>query len=679
MKEEGVISLSSDVSDDKDVDSVPLTAEEKSDRAKNIMRGGQKRAAPDSNVLTSSSSEDSESDGDSSSSSDMIPPTPSKLVVSPTLHGKFTKDGTGTVTSRTGRLPGEKSSSALWTLSGEPPEDKDNVTEPEHCRRKKSDNQSVASGGFFEVDQNSADENSNEDSDSVDEDPEWVSEGEEDDVEDVESLENKLTANGGGASSNAVTEEILDQLKTWLQGIDGGRREEKTAKQYTSQIFTIIQAIDPEHLAVTSLISVKALRDKWLSPLEKRRRPGTCKAYLGSLSKFLRFLMVENPNNLISQGDARKVKEQVLEWMSSYNGPIAERRWEKQLEDLEKLVTPKDIQAFDKSDLARNAISTLGQCMDKSRENLPPTQAEYCLVRDYLLTSICINNACRSGPLSSMTLGELRKAKNEDNQVVVDVLKHKTMKYHGPATVVLSPTIHKWVLAFVTHMRHKQDKDEDRVFLSWSAKCMTSSMITAQINSFWQRATGNGDRVSATSFRKAAVSAVHSDHAHLKKDLADLMSHNPKTAEKFYLIRQKRKNAAKTSESLQNIFRGSASNHEIEDDKRSEEQQTESQESSLNRHVWSTEEEDAIRECFVNNITIKHITIEETRLKIADHPILKNIKATKVRDKVRSLFGIGSDNSSLQLPTEEETAVQKMQIHSGRRHKIFTISLHKEL
>ena len=49
------------------------------------------------------------------------------------------------------------------------------------------------------------------------------------------------------------------------------------------------------------------------------------------------------PLNLIRQDDVRKVKEQVLEWMSVYNAPIAERRWGKQLEDLEKIVTPKDI------------------------------------------------------------------------------------------------------------------------------------------------------------------------------------------------------------------------------------------------------------------------------------------------------------------------------------------------
>lgn len=144
------------------------------------------------------------------------------------------------------------------------------------------------------------------------------------------------------------------------------------------------------------------------------------------------------------------------------------------------------------------------------------------------------------------------------------------------------------------------------------------------------------------------------------------MSHNPKTAEKFYLIRQKRKNAAKTSESLQNIFRGSPSpsKDDTENDKTPEEQpgQSESQgQGSSSRHVWSREEDEAIRECFKTNIGRKNITIEETRLKIKDHPVLKDIMVTKVRDKVRSLFGTGTDDQSIQLPTEEETVDQKVE------------------
>jgi len=97
------------------------------------------------------------------------------------------------------------------------------------------------------------------------------------------------------------------------------------------------------------------------------------------------------------------------------------------------------------------------------------------------------------------------------------------------------------------------------------------------------------------------------------------MSHNPKTAEKFYLIRQKRKNAAKTLESLQNIFRGSPSpsNDAAENDMTPKEQPGESESQgqvSSTRHMWSKEEDEAIRECFMTNIEREHITIEEARL-----------------------------------------------------------------
>ena len=63
----------------------------------------------------------------------------------------------------------------------------------------------------------------------------------------------------------------------------------------------------------------------------------------------------------------------------------------------------------------------------------------------------------------------------------------------------------------------------------------------------------------------------------------------------------------------------------------------------------------------MTNIEREHITIEEARLKIKNHPILKDITVTKVRDKVCSLFGTGTDDQSIQLPAEEETVDQKLE------------------
>ncbi|KAK3720320.1 hypothetical protein QZH41_020401 [Actinostola sp. cb2023] len=238
----------------------------------------------------------------------------------------------------------------------------------------------------------------------------------------------------------------------------------------------------------------KNLRDKWLSNLEKTKKPGTCKSYLASLSRFLRFIVVEKPEGLEEcKEDANKIREQVQEWMCSMKGPVATRKWEKLMEDLEKLIKPEDIQKFDKCYHARSAVSTLGKCMEKHAPKTA-TQADYVHVRDYIITRLCLENACRAGPIANMTLGELRKAKKDNDQMVVTVMNHKTLVSHGPANVVLSPMVLKWLQAFITYMRNHLagagTSDSCKIFLSWSAKEMSSSMVSAQLNSCWQKAMG---------------------------------------------------------------------------------------------------------------------------------------------------------------------------------------------
>jgi len=470
-----------------------------------------------------------------------------------------------------------------------------------------------------------------------------------------------------GACSNASTERILEQFKTWLQGIDGGRRELRTARQYVSQISAIISAIDPNNRNIKSVFSKKNLRDKWLSNLEKTKKPGTCKSYLASLSRFLRFIVVEKPEGLEEcKEDANKIREQVQEWMCSMKGPVATRKWEKLMEDLEKLIKPEDIQKFDKCDHARSAVSTLGKCMEKDAPKTA-TQADYVHVRDYIITPLCLENACRAGPIANMTLGELRKAKKDNDQMVVTVMHHKTLVSHGPATVVLSPMVLKWLQAFITYMRNHLagagTSDSCKIFLSWSAKEMSSSMVSAQLNSCWQKAMGKQmERVCAASFRKAAVTAVHENHAHMKNDLADLMSHNPKTAEKYYAIRQKNKNAAKTSEALRHILFMTKSNEEEEKSGANKEEEKEPQ-NTAKRHRWSEDENVAVCSIFTKDIKNKCITVQQVKDKIHGHALLGNIAAAKIVDKVRSLISQAESeevNETAELPTETETAQQRI-------------------
>ncbi|KAK3733046.1 hypothetical protein QZH41_000592 [Actinostola sp. cb2023] len=465
-----------------------------------------------------------------------------------------------------------------------------------------------------------SDISSAEDNSSADDEYEPKDESEETEESDEEDeLVEDLNLEKG-ACSNASTERILEQFKTWLQAI--------------------ISAIDPNNRNIKSVFFKKNLRDKWLANLEKTKKPGTCKSYLASLSRFLRFIMVEKPEGLEEcKEDANKIREQVQEWMCSMKGPVATRKWEKLMEDLEKLIKPEDIQKFDKCDHARSAVSTLGKCMEKDAPKTA-TQADYVHVRDYIITRLCLENACRAGPIANMTLGELRKAKKDNDQMVVTVMHHKTLVSHGPATVVLSPMVLKWLQAFITYMRNHLagagTSDSCKIFLSWSAKEMSSSMVSAQLNSCWQKAMGKQmERVCAASFRKAAVTAVHENHAHMKNDLADLMSHNPKTAEKYYAIRQKNKNAAKTSEALRHILFMTKSNEEEEKSGANKGEEKEPQ-NTAKRHRWSEDENVAVCSIFTKDIKNKCITVQQVKDKIHGHALLGNIAAAKIVDKVRN-------------------------------------------
>ena len=681
-----------------------LAMKERSDIAKAIMRGGAKRDAPES-----TSEDDSEED---------IPPTPAKVRLFSRLFQD--KETAAPLPPRCRELCGEQDYAVLWQESSRAP-----ITAPQHHGASGSDEPGSKDQNDEETEESTDTADANEATEvllpttkefsrekeppaSCDSssdvsvtvhrhEPEGQlanceansSDGsyqpsshqsESDDEYETDSegcTDDDNSDNGDAAHGNATTETILKTFQTWLQGIDGGRREVRTAKQYASQIYAIISAVDPVHLDAASIMDKKILRDKWLSELEKKRKPGTCKAYLGALAKFLRFLIVEKPDKMVLCAETvGEIREQVTEWMCSYKAPLAERRWEKQVEDLQKLVTPEAIQTFDKSQHARNAIKALGQCMERAITVEAPSQTEYCAVRDYLLTSICINNACRAGPLSSMTLGDLRKAKVEDGQVVVTVFKHKTLKAHGPATVVLNPTIHKWLMVFVSHMRHRlygvSAHDHDALFVSWTAKSMSSSMISAQLNSCWQKAVGkDADRVSATAFRKAAVSVVHEQHGHLKNSLAALMDHNPKTAEKYYSIKQKSKNAARTAQALNSILHApvlrSAEEKDQAERNNNEEEEEETETAGIHpkRHSWTQVEEAAVSSLFQSTIKAGNIDISMVKEKIREDQVLQKIPAIKVYDKVRYLIRTSKlqaqrEGSVVEPPKESETIEQRV-------------------
>ena len=169
-----------------------------------------------------------------------------------------------------------------------------------------------------------------------------------------------------------------------------------------------------------------------------------------------------------------------------------DRFWEKRIEDISTLRTPQQVKTFDTSDIAREAITLLGEYEGKEG-GISPSQPEYTAVRDYLLTVLCINNGSRSGTLSNMTLQEFNQATKEDDCFVL-VKKHKTFTKHGPVDVVFNASLYTYTKIFIEKFRNclhgVSTEGHSTVFLSVTLKKMNSSHVGRQIGLCWGKVLG---------------------------------------------------------------------------------------------------------------------------------------------------------------------------------------------
>lgn len=467
--------------------------------------------------------------------------------------------------------------------------------------------------------------------------------------------------------------EMFSKFEEWLQCPDGGRKDENSARSCSRQVQLVVQYIDKEQPKWSNILDKRLLRDKWLTKFEKERQPGTVKSYLGALKQFYLFLECECPPKDTPPQVLSSLSTQMTQWSKSYHKLVKDRFWEKRIDDMASLKTPEQVKQFDSSDLARTAVKTLGD-----HQELPcgtiPSQTEYTVVRDFLLTLLCINNGSRSGALGNMTLGEFRKAQEEDGCYVVQVKKHKTFTTHGPAHLVLSFSLYQWMKIFISKFRNavgnESSDDAATVFLTWSNRPMHSSQIGCQIGSCWGKVFGkDAGAGGATAFRKAAVSAVHKSDKSKREELAGLMVHHKSTADRYYLMQAKATAAVKTSKYLTKVMHVEQSSPEK---KRHEEVPPASKEVnsesvpstskewiSPRRRKWVPEEKEAIKNLFATNIINKSISMAEVREIASNHPILCKISESKIRDKVRSYFkDVISVPPSLPVETPQERFIR---------------------
>ena len=97
----------------------------------------------------------------------------------------------------------------------------------------------------------------------------------------------------------------------------------------------------------------------------------------------------------------------MLQWLKVYQKKCDNRRWENKLEDLPKLLTPGDYRKFDTSYIVRKAVKLFNNLTVRSQKL---KAREVTLMRDYLISYLCMDNGSRTGAIVSMRLEDVDEA-----------------------------------------------------------------------------------------------------------------------------------------------------------------------------------------------------------------------------------------------------------------------------
>ncbi|XP_066916088.1 uncharacterized protein [Clytia hemisphaerica] len=360
---------------------------------------------------------------------------------------------------------------------------------------------------------------------------------------------------------------VFDEFKSWLQSPDGGLKKPRQAEQHKNQATVILKEASSDQFEMKYLFDRKAIRDKWLAEFDLNRAPGTVKSYLYSLRFFYKFIETDHPESLTQfESKCQEMKNLMDSWITVYRKKQKERTWKNEVKQIQEMLTPDDILKFDQSAQVKSTLASL--CSKPSSLSM----TNFVNARDYIITSMCLDNAARSGALANMTLHEFKNGLVDGDSFNISVIDHKTLDTSGPCVISLTAELYKSAKVYIRHMRNKLDGvDKSKtspVFVSWNGNKMSSSMVTGQIKSFWTKCVGLTEKkptFNATKVRKYAVTKTYEENPGMKKDLAMLMCHSEKTAAKSYYLQEKNKNAAKTSQTLRQIMRSNNSSKDEEE------------------------------------------------------------------------------------------------------------------
>ena len=201
------------------------------------------------------------------------------------------------------------------------------------------------------------------------------------------------------------------------------------------------------------------------------------------------------------------------------------------------LTTPEvnEIMASAPAQEGQKALVEAEKCTDTSQL----TVSQYAAARDFIIMAITRNCGTRPGALETVTLGQWRAARwdNDETSKVILVTSHKR-EVEAPAPIPCNREIVRWIEVFVAKLRPLLADDSSnsgKLFLKSDGAPYPKGTISRCITAFVLKSGVRADRpISATDFRKWLVTAMKAKkRAGLSIDedlLRRLMCHSEQTA-----------------------------------------------------------------------------------------------------------------------------------------------------
>ena len=520
-------------------------------------------------------------------------------------------------------------------------DDNGNLSEDDGLKMEEGEDV-IYESGCPDTDENmESDENWDVDGDESSEDC-----SQEEDSSDEEDLVGDMQGASGSRETN-----LLDGFRDWFLSPDGGSKGKKQTQQHVRQVQKLIHSVG----SVENLFNKKTVWNSWLQPFDKVRKPGTIKSYLVSLGHLYGYLLNEQVDlgfTSSSPDSLHRLKASMLQWLKVYQKKCDNRRWEKKLEDLPKLLTPDDYRKFDTSYIVRKAVKLFNNLAVRSKKL---KAREVTLMRDYLISYLCMDNGSRTGAIASMRLEDVDRAEERNGSMNIAVIDHKTLHGSGPVFLGMSKTNYRYLALFTEKVRprlYSQPKAEEYLFISIEGKHqgaqMTSSNCTEQFHLMWKKSGGLNDirrRMNAGLVRKSFSTTVRKRDLSMKGSLAVFLCHSEKTQEGSYFIPDKIEICSKTATRMRAMMRASNNDNNI--------QETEKETPKV--------PESTVLGYFEDN---QKITLELVKKKLTDEDLLGSYSHKVIFDKLhyqRKKTNATSAVSENTLPTEEETTMDKME------------------